>query len=396
MHPSQLMRGAPPAPEAQVTLANWRSAPYSSWAFRNVRRLLPTEALPQCGGGRPFPVEGRDFSALSVPGLDGQPAPLTEALQSTYTDSFLVLHQGRLVYEWYDRGLSAEQPHIIFSVTKSVTGSLAGILVDRGLLDPEAPIIELLPEVEGSAYGTATVRQLLDMTISTNFVEDYENPTEEYLRYRVSTGWNPSPEANRHDMRGFLATLSLSDQPHGAAFHYVSPNSDLLGWVLERASGTSYAELLAREIWQPMGAEGEAYITVDRLGAPRTAGGLCVTPRDLLRFGEVMRLRGTLNGKQILPGWWVDDIRQAGDRGAWQRGNFAEFLPEGRYRSKWYQLGDAGGSFCGIGIHGQWLFVDPENEAVYVKTSAHPVASNDGADRVIVGSFRAVGAALAG
>ncbi len=396
MYPRNIMLGAPAAPEAQVTLANWRQSPFSRWSFRNVRRLLPTEGLAQGPGGSPFPVGIRDLADLPVEGKSGESLRLTEFLQETHTTGLLALHRGRLAFEWYDRGLSGDRPHIIFSISKSVTAALVGVLADRGLLDPEGPIAALLPEVAGSAYGDATIRHLLDMTVGTDFVEDYENPTPDYLRYRVASGWNPSPEADRHDLRSFLASLPPGGPPHGQAFHYVSPNSDLLGWVIERAGGESFATLLAREIWQPMGAEGEAYVAVDRLGAPRTAGGLCVTPRDLLRFGELMRLRGCLGGRQVLPGWWVDDIRNAGDRGAWQRGNFAEFLPEGRYRSQWYQLGDAAGSFCGIGIHGQWLFIDPARELVIAKLSTDPQASNEGNDRVLIAAFRAIGRALAG
>lgn len=396
MRATELMRGAPPTAERQVSLANWRNAPFSSWSFHNVRRLLPTDGLPGCPSGRPFALESRDLNQLAVTGEQGQPSTLTDLLNATYTSGFLVLHRGQLVYEWYDRGLQAERPHIIFSVTKSVTGALVGILAERGLLDPEGPIVEVLPEVAGSAYGDATIRHLLDMTVGCGFVEDYENPTAEYLAYRASSGWNPSPDRDQVDQRSFLAGLTPGGPPHGYAFHYVSPNSDLLGWVIERAAGTSFAALLSREIWQPMGAEGEAYITLDRLGAPRTAGGLCVTGRDLARFGELMRLRGCLNGKQILPRWWVDDIYGAGDREAWQRGNFAEFLPQGRYRSKWYQLGDREGTLFGIGIHGQWLVIDPTNETVIVKLSAHPVASNDGADKVMMAAFKTVSATLAG
>lgn len=395
MRPTELMRGAPPSAECQVSLANWREAPYSSWSFHNLRRLLPTEELAGCPSGRPFALRSRDLNQLPVTGETGAPSSLTALLGETYTSGFLVLHRGELVYEWYDRGLSAERPHVIFSVTKSVAGALVGVLAERGLLDPEGPIVDLLPEVAGSAYGDATVRHLLDMTVGTGFVEDYENPTPEYLAYRAASGWNPSPDRDRLDQRSFLTGLSPGGPPHGYAFHYVSPNSDLLGWVIERAAGVSFAELLSREIWQPMGAEGEAYITVDRLGAPRTAGGLCVTGRDLARFGELMRLRGCLNGKQILPRWWVDDIHSAGDREAWQRGDFAQFLPQGCYRSKWYKMGDAEGSLIGIGIHGQWLFIDPKHETVIVKLSAHPVASNESADKVLVAAFKRISATLA-
>jgi len=393
MTDDRLMQGFPPPAEAQVTLANWREAPFSRWSFRNVRRLLPTAGLTPGPAPRPLAEAPRALDRLTVGDMEGRPQPLRRFLDETHSDAFVVLHRGRLIYEWYAGGMGPADSHIIFSITKSLTGALAGILVDRGLFDPEAPIESILPEVRGSAYEGATVRHLLDMSVGTGFVEDYANPTAEYLRYRESTAWNPSAAPELVDMRSFLTGLSRGGPAHGHAFHYVSPNSDLLGWVLERAAGRSFEAMLAEEIWQPMGATGEAYITVDRLGAPRTAGGLCVTARDLARFGELMRRRGCLADRQILPGWWVDDIRTAGDRGAWQRGEFASFLPEGGYRSQWYQLGDDG-AFCGIGIHGQWLYVDPDTETVLVKLSAHPQASSEGTDQMLLAAYRSVAAAL--
>ncbi len=394
MPPSDIMNGFPPPQDQQVTLANWRQAPFSSWSFQNVRQILPSAGLPPSPAPKPLGESPRALDWLRVHDEAGEEVTLPSMLAATHSDALLVLHRGAVAYEWYDKGMSAERPHIVFSVTKSVAGVLTGVLADRGLLDPEGSIAEVVPEVAGSAYADASIRHLLDMTVGTDFVEDYENPTPEYLRYRESTAWNPSLQAQELDMRSFLTSLSPGGAPHGTAFHYVSPNSDLLGWVLERASGRPFAQLLAEAIWQPMGASGEAYITVDRLGAPRTAGGLCVTARDLARFGELVRRRGCLEGKQILPGWWLDDIQTCGDPHAWQRGNFAEFLPQGCYRSQWYNLGDAKGCYCAIGIHGQWLFIDPVSETVIVKFSSHPQALSEGSDVMLITAFKAIGEVL--
>jgi len=89
------------------------------------------------------------------------------------------------------------------------------------------------------------------------------------------------------DLRSFLSTLTERHGEHNGRFHYVSPNTDLLGWVLERATGTRYADLVGQALWQPVQAERDAYITVDRFGAPRCAGGFCATPRDMARIGRL-------------------------------------------------------------------------------------------------------------
>jgi CubicO group peptidase (beta-lactamase class C family) len=240
-------------------------------------------------------------------------------LGESFTDGFLVMQRGRILAEWYDGSLTPSKPHIIFSVSKSVTGTLTGVLAEEGRLDPEALVTRYIPEAAGSAYGDCTVRHVLDMTVSTDFVEDYLDPHGDFARYRIATGWNPVDPAKATDLRSFLVTMRRGKAAHGENYHYVSPNSDLMGWILERACGRAYAELLSEALWQPMGAEFEAYTAVDRLGAARPAGGICVTLRDLARFGEMMRNRGVANGRQVIPGWWVEDIRNNGDSGPWTR-----------------------------------------------------------------------------
>jgi len=139
-----------------------------------------------------------------------------------------------------------------------------------------------------------------------------------------------------------------------------------------------------------MGAEAGAYVTVDSEGSPRTAGGICVLPRDLARFGEMMRL----GGKDILPGWWVEDIRHDGDSGPWKKGDMVDLFPKGRYRSKWYQTGKASGAFCGIGIHGQWLWIDPHREVVIAKVSAQAEPVDDDTDILLILAFEAIAEAV--
>ena len=142
-------------------------------------------------------------------------------------------------------------------------------------------------------------------------------------------------------------------------FHYTSPNSDLLGWVIERATGRRYAELMSEKVWKPAGAERSAYITVDRLGAPRCAGGMCVTLRDLARVGQ----------------WLIEERPrfleglQQGDARAWAAGDLRPYFPglPMRYRDQWYVLENL---YFGFGIHGQNLFVDPANELVIAKLSS--------------------------
>jgi len=159
-------------------------------------------------------------------------------------------------------------------------------------------------------------------------------------------------------------------QKHGDLFHYVSTNSDVLGWVYERACDQAYAEILSEYLWVPLGAERDAYITVDAYGAMRAAGGICVTPLDLARFGEMIRRRGVANGRQVVPGAWIDDINQRGDPDAWARSELAEIFPQASYRSQWYRVDRDRAVLIAFGIHGQFIYIHPEAEVVIIRMAS--------------------------
>ena len=370
-----------------VTLANWRRSPWNRWAFHHVSELVPVAAIPtDPSKAKPLPEDLVAPSALP----DG--SSIDQVLRETETDGFLVLRDGAVLYEWYANGLSADQPHIIFSISKSISAIMVGILVDQGKLDPDAPVTKYIPEAAGSAYADATVRHVLDMTVSIVFDEAYLDPESAFARYREAMGWNPVGDpAKTPGLHRFLTTLPRGEEQHGSRFHYVSPNSDLLGWIIERAARRPYAELLSELIWKPMGAAHDAYVTIDKAGASRSAGGICTTLRDLARFGELLRL----GGKGIVPTAWIDDILANGDREAWKRGDMAALLPNGRYRSKWYVIGNGHGAWTGIGIHGQWLYIDPQAKLVIAKFSSQALPVDDPVDLRLLRFFEAVGGCFA-
>jgi CubicO group peptidase (beta-lactamase class C family) len=384
--------------EHQATLANWRQPPFNRRAFQHVRELIPTAAVPNDPAQVwALPEDPADLMDLAFAEADGTSITVAGMLAATETDGFLVLHRGRIVAEDYRHGLGAATPHILMSVSKSVTGILAGVLVGRGQLDPEAPVVRYLPEMAGSAYADASLRHLLDMTAGAAFEEDYLATGGVMLRYREAAGWNPRQAGEAPlDLHGFLTGLEERIAPHGAAYRYVSPNVDLLGWVLERASGQRFADLLSEAIWRPMDAGREAYVTVDRLGAARAAGGLCVTLRDLARFGRLLLRNGARDGVEVVPAAWISDLRQGGDPRAWALGDSADTFPDWslRYRSLWYVSGD--GPFFGLGIHGQMLYVDPGHDLVVAKFSSQPDPVDDAKDRMALRAFAAIAEHLAG
>jgi CubicO group peptidase (beta-lactamase class C family) len=371
----ELMQGFPPSPENQVMLANWRSFPHLRWAFQHVRELVPSADIPNDPADvQHLPVRPADFAGLEIEG-GGERLTLDEFLRRSDTDGIVVLYRGAIVLERYMNGMTASTPHILMSVSKSILGLLAGILVEKGVLDPARPLTDILPELAGTAYEGATVRHALDMRIGVAFEEDYLATSGPMIAYRKATNWNPlAPGEAPADLRSFFRELTRRDGSHEGRFHYVSPNTDLLGWVIERAAGRRYADLLSELLWRPMGAMASAYITVDRLGAPRAAGGICATVRDLALLGQLLVEGGARAGRRIIPAEWIEDILRNGAPGAWDEGIFAPFFPgfPMHYRAKWYVERHAAPVMFGLGVYGQYLFVAAEQEVVIAKVSSQP------------------------
>jgi CubicO group peptidase (beta-lactamase class C family) len=369
-----LMVGFPPSRETQVALANWRTPPFNRWAFHHVRELLPTADIPHDPANvRELPVRPAGLEKLRITGNAGKALTLDQALKATSTDGLVVLHRGSIVLERYFNGMTERSPHILMSVSKSMLGLVAGILVGNGVLNGSRLVTDVIPELESSAWAGATVMQLLDMRTGVAFNEDYSATAGPMIAYRKAVGWNPlGPGEQPSDLRSFFQQLKETDGPHGGRFWYVSPNTDLLGWVIERASGRRYADLVSELLWQPVGAAENAYITVDRLGAPRTAGGMCAATRDLARVGQMLVDGGSHAGRQVVPSSWIAMISNDGDPGAWEAGNLVSYYPgiPIHYRAKWYvERKKSPLLFC-LGIHGQNLFVDAENEIVIAKFSS--------------------------
>ena len=350
---SEVMQGFPPSEPNRVSLANWRKAPYCHWAFHHVREIIPSADISN---------DPTDVWELKPNTMDTSSLGLDNAMVSTDCDAIVVLHKDKLVHESYRNGMTSRDPHILMSVSKSMLGLVAGTLIERGELAESDLITKHLPEIENTAYAGATVRDLLDMRAGILFDEDYLATEGPIVDYRFAANWNPVPKDRvAADLRSFMSLLTETDGPHGGRFHYVSPNTDLLAWVFERASGMRYAELVSERLWKPLGAEAPGYITVDRIGGARAAGGKCLLARDLARVGMMMANGGQRDGKQVVPACWLEDIVQNGDPQAWKDGDFYNEMGQRdiHYRSKWYVNREAEPLIFGVGIHGQFLFVDP-------------------------------------
>lgn len=369
-----------------ITLANWRTRPYCFWSFRNVAEMVRSARIKtESNTALPDQVDNPDL--LSRPAAPGAHHSVTDLLKQSEVDSFILSKNGAAICEWHAAGVDRSDPHLVFSISKSFTALVAGILEDQGMLDPSTLVGALVPEAANSAYADATVQHLLDMRVSLDFDESYLSQ-EAYARYRRAMSWNPPAEAGHdEDMLSFLCSLNKADGAHGGDHEYLSPNADMLGIVLERATGERFNDLCSRLLWQPLGATADAFITVDPRGAPRTAGGISCRPHDMLALGQMLIDGGAANGRQIVSERWIADMQQNGDEEIWARGSQAVFLKTGRYRNNWYQVGGGSNAFLAAGIHGQFLYCDPDTHTVIACTSSQNEPQNDARDQELLALF---------
>lgn len=373
-----------------VTLRNWRESPFSRWSFDHVSELVPSAIIGSSGQSETEPLADASALLAETVALPGGVSSIGDFLAKSSSDALVVMKAGRFIADHHAAHRDPAGRHLVFSISKSLTAIVAGALQDQGLLDPQAPVTDYVPELAVSpAYSDVSVQDLLDMRVSVDIPETYLDPLSAYGRYRRAMLWNPPLSGEVPEtMLDLLSSLGRTDEPHGDAFRYRSPNSDLLGIIVERASGMRYADALGDLLWRGVGARSDGFVTVDRVGIARAAGGISMTARDLARVGEMMRHEGA----DVVSRRWVEDTLRNGDRDAWLRGDFPYLLPSGRYRNKWYSTGETSGAFCAIGIHGQWLYVDPSAEVVIVRFASQPIPVDDPLDLDVLALFRHIAA----
>jgi CubicO group peptidase (beta-lactamase class C family) len=387
------MKGFPPPPAKTVKISNYSNYffPRTRWSFSHWRELYPTKNVFR-GTGPVAPIESAliNLDELSFKDTIGNELTWRISLDMTYTDGILVLHKGKIVYEKYFGALSFEKPHIAFSVTKSFIGTLAAMYIAEGKLDPAATVSQYVPELQETGFGDATVQQLLDMTTGVQFSEAYGDPRADITRYSDSG----SPMTACPGYKGaktyyeYLTTLKKAG-PHGEAFGYKTANTEVLSWILKRVSGQSLADLLSETVWSKIGAEQDAFFAVDTVGTEHTGGGLNTSLRDLARFGEMMRLNGRYNGRQIVPAAAIEDICRGGDKEKFARAKYSAYQGWS-YHNMWWITHNEHGAYMALGMHGQNIYIDPKAQMVIVRYASNPIAGSSAINTVTVPAYMAV------
>ncbi|MEI8239259.1 MAG: serine hydrolase [Actinomycetota bacterium] len=369
MNDTPISAERPPSAEemgiaSQVDGANWIDPPYNRYGYLHVRDLTRTAIVP-CG----LPVD--------LPEHLLEPAQLgdfVDVLHATYTDACVVLHRGAVVFEYYDVGVRPDDRHLLMSVSKSLTATLFGQLVDEGIVSVDLEVTDVLPEL--TAWRGCTLQHLLDMRAGIRFdefdMDDMDSPG--VLLEQVSGYTTRRRDDIPTDTAAWIRELPAVT-PHGVRYEYRSILTSVLGWVIETVTGEPFADLFSRRIWSRIGAEHDADLIVDAAGFPVVEGGFCATARDLARFG-LMHLRGgCIADDRIVSQRWVDRVLQRDQR------LVDDFLagydadpehPDTYYHDGWWVFDANAGRYSGLGLGDQRLMIDRATDTVIVKLSSTP------------------------
>jgi len=370
LHP---MSGFPISKNNRIPRNLWDRTPWNRWSFQHIREILPTtEVWRGTGASWLLPEAENNLDELEFVNQQNQSTTLLEWLTDNYADGIAVSHRGTLVYERYFNRMTQRTLHLSQSVAKSVTSAVAGILVGRGLLDPEEKITSYLPELKETAWNGATLRHALDMTSGVRYIEDYEALDSDIAVTDVASGWR-TPQQGIPTFACIwdqIISLNQTTRPHGARFEYRSIETDVIAHCMERITGTRLAELISHELWQPLGAEESACFTVDGIGYPLADGGFNSTLRDYARFGQMLCNRGVGNGRQIVPSEWISDTFAA-DPSLFGE-PFNRGFENGAYRNQFWIRDIHRQVIMARGVFGQLIYVDMDNDLVVTRLASWP------------------------
>jgi CubicO group peptidase (beta-lactamase class C family) len=346
---------------------------------------MPTEPVTRGGTHRPLPADPRPLDLTYR--FAGRDLSLDDLHRRTFTTAFLVLHGGAIVHEYYPGAFAGPRTRMqLFSVSKSVTSILVGIALADGLLGSvKDRVADYRADFAGTAYEGTTLTELLTMTSGVGGLEAWDVPNSGIKRFEQAVmGGGDVAEVIRATPRVAAA---------GARFNYSTFDTQVLGWVLEAATGRSLARYASERLWRHLGADRDAFYWLTR-ARPRTAisgGSFNATARDVARLGLLMANDGVAGDRQIVPAEWVrrsrgTDLPQLGV-GALGPSGYDHY----GYANQWWTLGQTCfDAFAALGVHGQYLFIDPGADVVIVKCSAWPTQDDALRDEETIVALRRI------
>lgn len=379
--PSDIMEGSPPPKDKRITVGNYRENQANRrWVHQHMREVFPTQNIFRGRGPiTVLPIRLADIDGLPVPDAAGATIPLSRLLRQTHTDAFIILHKGAIVTEQYFHGMRPETLHNLWSAGKSVSVGVVANLLDQGRLDESLGVVNYIPEWKGTAFEGATIRHLMDMASGVFY--GYEAPNDgTWQAHMKACGSSPRAPGQSLDKGeyDFLATcedFKTRVRAPGLLFYYKECDARGLIWACEKVTDKLFVDLFSEMVWSKLGAEQDAYVCTDGLGAAWTNAGISMTLRDFARWGQMHLERGQFNGQQIVPASFIEDIRMSADPSKikWESfvgprtGNDVLIA----YRSQFWVPFRERGDFAAAGFGGQWCYINPEHEVVIAKFSTY-------------------------
>lgn len=329
--------------------------------FRNMKSYFPAIKIP--ASSKPGVLSQGEPAELPASfDFNGNRIETASFLDVTDTTGLIVIKDDKVVFERYYRGDNAHTRIVAWSVSKSFVSALIGIAVAEGKIPSlNDPVTQYVPRLAGSAYDGVRIKDVLQMSSGARWNEDYSDPHSDVMRFGRAV-------ALGHSLDAFAASLPREHAP-GTYLRYNSMDTQVLGMVLHRATGMSLSACLATRLWQPLGMQDDAYWLTDRDGVEFAAGGLNATLRDYARLGLLYAHNGNWNGVQIIPPDWVH-ASVTPDAPQLMPGRRASSTEIWGYGYHWW-VPDLRGDYLAVGIFNQFIYVNPLQHLVIVKSSAN-------------------------
>lgn len=320
------------------------------------------------------------------------PMTIREFLNKNYVDGIIILHDGKIIYERYPAGLKQDGIHAAMSVTKSFIGLLASILIAEKTIKPEKLVTDYLPELGKSGFAGATVQQVLNMTTAIQYSEDYNNPNAEVWQYsQAGNPFKSEKYTGPQNIYDYLETVKkIPKQEHGELFGYKTINTEVMGWIISRVTNMCVTELISKKIWIPMGASTDGLFLLDSAGKAQAGGGFSLNLRDMAIFGEMLRNRGKVGNKQVIPEEAVELVSKGGDQNAFAKSEEYPRLKGWSYHNFWWITNNTHGAYMARGVHGQAIYIDPAAKMVIVRFASNPLSSNKYIDPISIPAYEAI------
>ena len=330
--------------------------------FNRMHEMFPVKTMPAAKRATSFEL-GSPIELPSNFHFRGDLIETAAFLTRTDTGAMLVINDGQITFEQYWLSGGQQQTWLSMSVAKSFISALIGIAVEQGHIDDiNQPITDYVPELFGSAYDNVRIKDILQMSSGASWNEDYGDPASDISRFSRIFALGGS-------MNAFTATLN-AEFPPGTYNRYNSIDTQALGMLLTNAVGRPISEYMTQMLWHPMGAENQAYWLTDSADMEMAFAGLNATARDYAKLGEMYRLGGLFNGRQIVPAQWVQASITPDAPHLIAGDNSASDWPLGYGYQWWIPQGDQG-EFMAIGVYNQFIYVAPASNTVIVKLSAN-------------------------